>query len=76
MGGGQGSFEILPLHKEFGEGWKSFSQSEGWHNKFWGSFYMEVLSFSYIGGGTCKVLPCLEGGGGRKKFRAGNFSIL
>ena len=29
MGGGQGSFEILPLHKEFGEGWKSFSQSEG-----------------------------------------------
>ena len=56
---------------------KVLAMLKGEHNKFWGSFYAEALSFSYIEGGhekypffkggAQKVLACLEGvcvGGG------------
>ena len=36
-GRGGGAPEVLPLRKGGG---KSFSNAEGGHNKFWGSFYM------------------------------------
>ena len=56
--------KIYPYEK--GGGGRSFSNAEGGHKKFWGSFYV-VACFSHILGGARKV-STLEQGGGLKSF--------
>ena len=68
---------------------KSFSHAEGGGTKSFEVVLtrkLEVLiivmqrggskGFHPLKGGAQKALPCLEGGGGRKKFRIRNFPIL
>ena len=69
-GWGGGACEVLP----FRESEKSFSHAEVGGITSFGvvsTRYLEVLDW-----GARKVLPCLGGGGGRKKFRTRDFPIL
>ena len=65
---------------------KVLTMLKGGHNKFWGSFYAVARSFSHIERGhkrfplfkreERKVLPCLEWGGERKRFRTRDFPVV